>query len=162
MQRSQLGVLPQGVDAGVHAAERIVDGFAGLAFDEFGEFLGDGFHRRGGLSQPTRAEVSDYEFQLVQPTVRVGPEAVISVRLVNKKTGKAVPDAVIFATRLDMAPDAMAEMISKTTPVPGGEAGVYRFKANVSMEGRWQLSLGAKVQGETGTVENKLVVTAEK
>src|SRR5438045_3694682 len=94
------------------------------------------------LSQPTRAEVNDYEFQLVQPTVRVGPDAVISVRLVNKKTGKAVSDAVIFATRLDMAPDAMAEMITKTTPVSGGEPGVYRFKANVSMEGRWQLSLG--------------------
>ena len=114
------------------------------------------------LSQPAFADVKDYEFQLVQPTVRVGPEAVIAVRLVNKKTGKAVPDAVIFATRLDMAPDAMAEMISKTTPVPGGEPGVYRFKANVSMAGRWQLSLGAKVQGETGTVEGKLVVQADK
>ena len=104
----------------------------------------------------------DYEFQLVQPTVPVGPESVISVRLVNMKTGKPVPDAVIFATRLDMAPDAMAEMISKTTAVPGGEPGVYRFKANVSMEGRWQLSLGAKVQGETGTVEGKLVIQARK
>ena len=28
-----------------------------------------------------------------------------TVRLVDKTTGKAVPDAVIFATRLDMAPD---------------------------------------------------------
>src|SRR5262245_49154127 len=88
------------------------------------------------LLQPAFADVKDYEFQLVQPTVRVGPEAVISVRLVNRKTGKPVPDAVIFSTRLDMAPDAMAEMISKTTPVPGGEPGVYRFKANVSMAGR--------------------------
>jgi subtilisin-like proprotein convertase family protein len=26
------------------------------------------------------------------------------------------------------------------------------------MEGRWQLSLAAKVQGETGTVESKLVL----
>ena len=112
--------------------------------------------------QPATAEVKDYEFQLVQPTVPVGPESVISVRLVNAKTGKPVPDAVIFATRLDMAPDAMAEMISKTTPVPGGEPGIYRFKANVSMEGRWQLSLGAKVQGETGTVEGKLVIQARK
>jgi hypothetical protein len=111
---------------------------------------------------PAFAEIKDYEFQLVQPAVQVGPESVVSVRLINKKTGKAVPDAVIFATRLDMAPDAMAEMISKTTPVPGGEPGVYRFKANFSMAGRWQLSLGAKVQGETGTVEGKLVVEAKK
>jgi hypothetical protein len=30
------------------------------------------------------------------------------------------------------------------------------------MEGRWQLSLGAKVQGETGTVVNKLVLEATR
>ena len=114
------------------------------------------------LATPALAEVKDYEFQLVQPTVPVGPESVISVRLVNKTTGKPVPDAVIFATRLDMAPDAMAEMITKVTPMPGGEPGVYRFRANLSMEGRWQLSLGAKVQGETGTVESKLVIRAQK
>jgi hypothetical protein len=28
------------------------------------------------------------------------------------------------------------------------------------MAGRWQLSLGAKVQGENGSVENKLVLRA--
>jgi hypothetical protein len=28
------------------------------------------------------------------------------------------------------------------------------------MAGEWALSLGAKVQGETGTVENKLIVKA--
>jgi hypothetical protein len=114
------------------------------------------------LPAPTFADVKNYEFQLVQPTVPVGPESVIAVRLVNKTTGKPVPDAVIFATRLDMAPDAMGEMVSRLTPMPGGEAGVYKFKANVSMAGRWQLSLGAKVQGEIGTVESKLVIRAQQ
>jgi hypothetical protein len=61
-----------------------------------------------------------------------------------------------------MAPDGMQEMATKVTPMPGTEPGTYRFKATFSMAGRWQLSLGAKLQGETGTVENKLVVTAEK
>jgi hypothetical protein len=73
-----------------------------------------------------------------------------------------VPDAVIFSTRLDMAPDGMQEMATKVTPMPGTEPGTYRFKATFGMAGRWQLSLGAKVQGETGAVENKLVVTAEQ
>ena len=45
---------------------------------------------------------------------------------------------------------------------PASEPGSYSFKARFSMEGRWQLSLGAKVQGETGTVDNKLVITAQK
>ena len=108
------------------------------------------------------ADIKDYEFRLVQPTVQVGSDRVVTVRLVNKKTGKPVPDAVIFATRLDMAPDAMEEMVTKVTPVPASEPGSYSFKARFSMEGRWQLSLGAKVQSETGTVENKLVITAQK
>jgi hypothetical protein len=30
------------------------------------------------------------------------------------------------------------------------------------MAGRWQLSLGAKVHGETATVEDKLAITAQK
>ena len=108
------------------------------------------------------ADIKDYEFQLVEPAVQVGSDRVFTVRLLNRKTGKPAPDAVIFATRLDMAPDAMEDMVTKVTPVPGGEPGTYTFKARFSMEGRWQLSLGAKVQGETGTVDNKLVITAQK
>lgn len=113
-------------------------------------------------SASARAGIKNYEFQLVQPTATAGADGIVTVRLVDKTTGKAVPDAVIFATRLDMAPDGMQEMATKVMPMPGTEPGTYRFKANFSMAGRWQLSLGAKVQGETGTVENKLVVTAEK
>jgi YtkA-like len=112
--------------------------------------------------QAALADIKDYEFRLVQPTVQVGSDRVVTVQLMNKKTGKPVPDAVIFATRLDMAPDAMEEMVTKVAPVPASEPGSYSFKARFSMEGRWQLSLGAKVQGETGTVDNKLVITAQK
>jgi hypothetical protein len=111
---------------------------------------------------PAHAEIKNYEFQLVQPTVQAGADRIVTVRLVDKITGKAIPNAVIFATRLDMTPDGMQEMVTKVTPMPGTEPGTYQFRANFSMAGRWQLSLGAKVQGEIGTVENKLVVTAEK
>ena len=106
------------------------------------------------------ADVKDYRFELVDQMVKAGPDRVITVRLTNTRTGKPVPDAVIFATRLDMAPDAMQEMATRVTPVPAAEPGTYKFKATFGMEGRWQLSLGAKVQGETGTVEGKLVITA--
>jgi hypothetical protein len=109
-----------------------------------------------------RADIKDYEFQLVDQTVQAGPDKTITVRLVNKTNGKPVPGAVIFATRLDMTPDGMQEMATRIAPMPGGEPGTYKFKATFGMAGRWQLSLGAKVQGETGTVENKLVITAQK
>jgi hypothetical protein len=115
-----------------------------------------------GSTGMARAEIKDYEFKLVEPTVAVGKDKIITVQLLNKKTGKPVPDAVIFASRLDMAPEGMPEMATKIAVEPGGEPGSYRFKAAVGMEGKWQLSLGAKVQGETGTVESKLVITAQK
>jgi len=115
-----------------------------------------------GSGPSARAEIKDYEFKLVEPTVAVGKDKIVTVQLVNRKTGKPVPDAVIFATRLDMGPEGMPEMATKIVREPGGEPGSYRFKAAFGMEGKWLLSLGAKVQGETGTVESKLVITAQK
>ena len=111
------------------------------------------------MAANVRADASDYEFQLVQKEMKKS-DAVVAVRLVNKKTGKPVPDAVITAKRLDMAPDAMPTMTTPLEPLPSTEPGVYRFKTNLTMQGGWQLSLAAKVQGETGTVESKLVLKA--
>jgi len=115
-----------------------------------------------GTAGSARAEIKDYEFKLAEPIVSVGKDKIVIVQLVNKKNGKPVPDAVIFASRLDMAPEGMPEMATKIAREPGGEPGSYRFKAAFGMEGKWLLSLGAKVQGEIGTVESKLVITAQK
>ena len=112
-----------------------------------------------GSATLARADIKDYEFQLVDKTVKKG-DAIISVRLIHKPDGKPVPDAVIFAKRLDMTPEGMETMKTTIESIPSTEPGVYKFKAAVTMEGGWQLSLGAKVQGETGTVESKLVIKA--
>ena len=105
-----------------------------------------------------RADIKDYEFRLLQPNVKQGDDAIVAVQLFDKRSGKAVPDAVIFATRIDMAPDGMPTMTAPIEPMPSTEPGIYRFKADLPMAGGWQLSLAAKVQGETGTLENKLVL----
>jgi len=112
------------------------------------------------VSAAALADVKDYEFQLVQSEIKKGDGAIVAVRLVNKKSGKPVTDAVIFAKRIDMAPDAMQEMTAPLEQLPSSEPGIYRFKTDLMMQGRWQLSLGAKVQGEEGTVETKLVFKA--
>lgn len=106
------------------------------------------------------ADIADYEFRLVQTDIKQGNGAIVAVRLVDKRSGKAVPDAVIFATRIDMAPDGMETMAAPIEALPSTEPGVYRFKTNLMMAGGWRLSLGAKIQGETGTIENKLVLKA--
>jgi hypothetical protein len=110
------------------------------------------------LASQTFAGVQDYEFQLVQGEVKKGEGTIIAVRLVNKGSGNAVHDAVIAAKRIDMTPDGMADMAGRIEQLPSTEPGVYRFKANLSMQGNWQLSLAARVQGENGTLESKLVL----
>src|ERR1700720_149348 len=88
-----------------------------------------------GSATLARADIKDYEFRLVDQAIKAGPDRIITVRLINRTTGKPVPDAVIFATRLDMAPDGMQEMATKVTPMPGAEGGIYKFKATFGMAG---------------------------
>ena len=115
-----------------------------------------------GTATFARADANDYEFQLIDRTMKTSPDAIVSVRLLNKATGKPIQNAVIFATRLGMAPDGMEQMTAKLGPMAGGEPGIYRFTANVSMAGHWRLSLAAKVQGEPDSLESKLDFEAQK
>ncbi len=105
------------------------------------------------------ADTKDYEFQLLDKEVKQGA-AVISVQLVHRPSGRAIGDAVIFAKRIDMGPDGMEMMTAPIEATSSTEPGVYKFTTDLSMAGDWALSLAAKVQGETGTVENKLVLKA--
>src|SRR6266540_885820 len=108
------------------------------------------------------AGANDYVFEPVKAEVKKGDDVVVSVRLKHKATGKPVTDAVIVQTRIDMAPDAMGEMASPLTPVPSNEPGVYSFKTDLSMQGRWLLSIAAKVQGEPETVVGKITFRATR
>jgi hypothetical protein len=114
------------------------------------------------LSGTAFAGANDYVFEPVKAEVKKGDDAVVSVRLKHKATGKPVTDAVIARTRIDMAPDGMAEMASPLTAVPSNEPGVYSFKTDLAMEGRWLLSIAAKVQGEAETVVGKITFRASR
>lgn len=106
------------------------------------------------------AATDDYAFELVDDEVQKSDAAVVAVRLIDKRTGRPVPDAVIFEKRADMAPDGMESMTTLIEEVPSDEPGVYRFTVDLVMEGGWQLSLGAKIQGEFDTLRDKLVFKA--
>jgi len=75
---------------------------------------------------------------------------------------KPVPDAVIVQTRIDTAPDGMATMASPIAPAPSPSPGVYAFKTDLTMAGRWLLSISAKVQGEPETVIGKVIFRASR
>jgi YtkA-like len=108
------------------------------------------------------AAASDYAFEPVNAEMKKGDDVTVAVRLTNKVTGKPVAGAVIIRSRVDMTPDGMAEMESPVSALPAKEAGVYAFKTDLPMPGRYQLSLSAKVQGEAETVTGKVVIKASK
>ena len=114
------------------------------------------------LNVAALAGPNDYIFEPVTAQVKKGDDVIVSVRLKHKSTGKPITDAVIVQTRIDMSPDAMGEMASPLTPVPSTEPGVYSFKTDLSMQGRWLLSIAAKVQGEPETVVGKITIQATR
>ena len=103
------------------------------------------------------AGADDYAFEPVNADIKSSNVATIAVRLVHKPSGKPVADATIVQTRLDMAPDGMADMATAIAPLPSPEPGVYAFKAPLTMTGRWLLTISAKVQGEADPVLGKII-----
>ena len=113
-----------------------------------------------GSATVTLAASQDYEFQPVSTDVKQGQGSLVSVRLIDKRTGKPVPDAVVFTTRMDMAPEGMEMMTTPVEAVSSTEPGVYVFKTDFTMAGGWRFKLAAKVQGEPDTVQSELVLKA--
>lgn len=114
------------------------------------------------LNSAAFAGANDYVFEPVKTEVKKADDAIVAVRLVHKPTGKPVTDAVIIQTRIDMGPDGMGDMASPLTAVPSNDPGVYAFKTELSMTGRWLLSIAAKVQGEPETVVGKITFRATR
>ena len=104
------------------------------------------------------AGAKDFTFEPVKAEVKKSSAVTLTVRLINKVTGKPVPNAVIFASRvdMDMTKQRMEDMTEKLKTVAGKEPGTYDFKTAISMAGDWVLTLSAKVPGETETVTGKV------
>lgn len=124
-------------------------------------FFGAAFAAALGLYVTAYAGAEDYVFEPVEVELKKGEDVTVAVRLIEKATKKPIPDAVIIGSRIDMAPDKMPTMEAPLSPMPSEEPGVYRFKTELAMAGRWRLSLAAKVQGEHETVEGEVVFTAK-
>ena len=107
------------------------------------------------------AGADDYRFEIVSTDHRVGSGVTIELRLTDLRTGQPVEGAVIYATRMDMAPDGMEMMTSPVTALPAEVPGTYLFSADLTMAGGWRFSVAAKVQGEPETVSAELELRAE-
>jgi hypothetical protein len=114
------------------------------------------------FTAPALAGANDYAFEPVQAEIKKGDDVVVALRLKHKQSGKPVADAVIVRTRVDMAPDNMADMESPVAALPVSEPGVYPFRTDLPMAGRYRFSIAAKVQGEPETVVGNVIIKAVK
>jgi hypothetical protein len=108
------------------------------------------------------AAPADYRFELVQAEPAGPGKTNVTVRLVHMPDNKPIGDAVLFETKSDMGPGGMPEMPGNVTPLPSDKLGLYRFQIETGMTGKWALNLGAKVQGEAGTVRGTVTFDAAK
>lgn len=109
---------------------------------------------------PAFAGEADYAFEPVKVDVKSGAGSELAIRLTDKRTGKPVTGAVLFRTRVDMGPDDMASMTAKHEAVSSTEPGIYRFKADLTMAGRWAFRVMAKVPGESETMQGTVIFKA--
>ena len=108
------------------------------------------------------AAPADYRFELVSAQPAGPGNTTVTVRLVHVPDKKPVEGAVLFDTKADMTPAGMADFSGKVSPLPSEQPGLYRFQIETGMTGKWQLVLGAKVQGETDTVRGTVGYEAAK
>lgn len=109
---------------------------------------------------PGRAVPDHYTFELVEREVKQGSGTTVLVRLVDERTGKVVPDATLFISRLDMSPHGMGAMEAPLEPLPDTLPGYFRFETDLSMEGGWALTLVAKLPEIPDPVQRRLVLQA--
>ena len=117
-----------------------------------------------GLAAPIEAfaGAADYRFEVAGPPGKSGKATTVKIRLVHLPDGKPVPGAVIFQTRFDMGPEGMESMTAPAKLARSNDANLYQLELEPQMGGKWQLSLSAKVQGETETVSGTVPITIPK
>src|ERR1700730_7273698 len=109
-----------------------------------------------GLASP-----NDYRFELAQAQPPGPGKTAVTVRLVHLPDSRPVAGAVLFESKTDMAPGGMAARTGRVGSLPSDQPGIYRFQIESGMAGKWQLALGAKVQGEAGSVRGSVVYEAK-
>jgi hypothetical protein len=60
-----------------------------------------------------------------------------------------------------MSPDNMGMMTAKHAALPSAEPGIYKFRADFTMAGRWAFKVTAKVPGETEIIPATVVFRAK-
>jgi membrane fusion protein, copper/silver efflux system len=98
--------------------------------------------------------------KLLNTAVASGVVSQLRIQLFDE-TGKPAKGAVgVAAVRVDMSPDAMADMTADAKILPSKEPGVVVVETNLYAPGRWAVILTVKTGGKT--VKDSVIVTANR
>ena len=111
-----------------------------------------------GAASVATAAPEDYEFAVLETALAQGDGAILTVAVTDLRTDAPVTDAVIFATRLDMAPDGMATMTTPVLALPSDIPGQYLFQANLGMAGAWRFSIAVHFDAETEVIRREIIL----
>jgi hypothetical protein len=111
-----------------------------------------------GAAHFAMAAPDDYEFKVIESALPQGDGAILTVAVTDLRTQAPVTDAVIFATRLDMAPDGMATMTTPVAALASDVPGQYRFKADLGMAGAWRFSIAVHLDAETEVIRREIIL----
>ena len=104
------------------------------------------------------AAPEDYEFKVIETDLPQGDDAILTVVVTDARTQAPVTNAVIFATRLDMAPDGMATMTSPVAALASDIPGQFRFQADLGMAGAWRFSIAVHLDAETEVIRREIIL----
>lgn len=99
-------------------------------------------------------------FEPVTAEVPVGKNVRVELRLTGITPPPALADITIEKQRIDMGPDNMEMMAAPLKALPGTPPGVLAFQTDLSMAGRWALTITARVKGQTSPITSKVIFTA--
>lgn len=104
-----------------------------------------------------------YRLEVTRPEILVGAGSRIEVRVLDA-TGKPVPaqSITVRSVRLDMGPDGMAAMDTPLSQITGSTPDVLGLEGEITMAGRWALTISVSIAGVKEPIAEKIILTAVK
>lgn len=112
----------------------------------------------GLAAGPARAQPTGYLFEAIDPYPRrqVGVELKVRIR---DAAGRPQHGATILEASLDKSPDGQPGAYAPVIVLPSAEHGVYAFKTDLNTDGRYLLTVRARLMGVAQPVSGTVLFT---
>lgn len=111
------------------------------------------------LPTASAAAPTDYRFEAVANTVERGVGVPLRVRVLYAATGQPVPGLEVRGAFVDRSPDGQVGGSHPAFFTPSLDYGLYSFRADLPVDGRWALIFTARIAGEPQPVTANVVFT---